>query len=301
MSADAGRRRDSLAPAMVAALAMHIALFAALTLFRPPLPLPLGTAVPINIVSQAPTTDSRKAEPAPEAQTAQVEEPVPQAPAPSPPPPPPPQPVQRAAPPKPLKTVPPPQPAPRPTPKPLKTVPLPKPTPKPVPTPAKPTPAPPAKSQPAPSRPSRTPPKDTFDLNALAASISRAAKSSPPRPASAARGPTRAETAPVARVDAGQGLSQSDIQGLSQLLNRLWLKNCDAGTIVNVTVRLAVDNDGRVLLADAGGRERAGDPAASASAIRAIAAVHQAAPYAEAFRGRTFSINFDAAKACANR
>jgi protein TonB len=286
MSADAGRRRDSLAPAMIAALALHLALFAALTIFHPALPLPLGSAVPINIVSDAPTTDSRKAEQAPEAQTAQVEEPVPQAPAPSPPPPPPPQPRPQA----------------RPTPpKPLKTVPLPKPALRPTPTPAKPTPVATAKPPPTPARASHTPPRDTFDLNALAASISRAAKSSPPRPANGARGPTRAETAPVARVDAGQGISQSDIQGLSQLLNRLWLKNCDAGTIVNVTVRLAVDNDGRVLLADAGGREHAGDPAASASAIRAIAAVHQAAPYAEEFRGRTFSVNFDAAKACANR
>jgi len=266
MTAYADRRRDSLAPAMIVALAMHVALFAALTIFHPTLPLSLGSAVPINIVSQAPTTDSRQAEQAPETQSAQVDQPVPQAKSPSPPPPPPPQPVL-----------------------------------KPAPTPAKPTPVAPAKPQPAPARATRTPPKDTFDLNALAASIARASHSSPPRPANAARGPTRAETAPVARVDAGEGVSQSDIEGLSQLLNRLWLKNCDAGTIVNVTVRLAVDNDGRVLLADAGGREHTGDPAASASAIRAIAAVHQAAPYAEEFRGRTFSVNFDAAKACANR
>jgi outer membrane biosynthesis protein TonB len=284
MIADAHRRRDNLAPALIAALALHIGLFAALTIFHPALPLPLGSAVPINIVSQAPTTDSRQAEAAPQTQTAQVEEPVPQARAPSPPPPPPPEPQARPTPPKPLKPVPPPKPALRPTP-----------------TPAKPTPVAPAKATPAPARVSRAPARDTFDLNALAASISRAAKSSPPRPANAARGPARAETAPEARVDAGQGISQSDIQGLSQLLDRLWLKNCDSGTVVNVTVRLTVDNDGRVLLADAGGREHAGDPATSASAIRAIAAVHQAAPYAEEFRGRTFSINFDAAKACANR
>jgi protein TonB len=269
MIAAAHRRRYNLAPALIAALALHVGLFAALTIFHPALPRPLGSAVPINIVSQAPTTDSRQAEAAPQKQTAQVEEPVPQARAPSPPPPPPPQ--ARTTPPKPVKTVAPPKPALKPTP------------------------------TPKPAKPSHTPPRDTFDLNALAASISRAAKSSPPRPASAARGPARSETAPEARVDAGQGISQSDIQGLSQLLDRLWLKNCDSGTVVNVTVRLTVDNDGRVLLADAGGREHAGDPAASASAIRAIAAVHQAAPYAEEFRGRTFSINFDAAKACANR
>jgi hypothetical protein len=284
MSAWADTRRDSRAPAMIAALALHLALFAALTIFHPALPLPLGAAVPINIVSSAPTTDSRQAEQAPQTQTAQVDQPVPQAKAPSPPPPPPPQPQPRPAPPRPVNTVPPPQPAPRPTP-----------------TPVKPTPVAPAKPTPAPAHPSRTPPKDTFDLNALAASIARASHSAPPRPANAPRGPTRAETAPQPRVDAGQGISQSDIQGLSQLLDRLWLKNCDAGTVVNVTVRLAIDNDGRVLLADAGGREHAGDPAVSASAIRAIAAVHQAAPYAEEFRGRTFSVNFDAAKACANR
>ena len=277
MSAYAGRRRDSLAPAMIAALAMHLALFAALTIFHPTLPLPLGSAVPINIVSQAPTTDSRQAEQAPQTQTAQVDQPVPQAKSPSPPPPPPPQPATRPAPPRPLKTVP-----------------LPQPALKPTPTPVKPTPVAPAKPQPAPAKPARTPPKDTFDLNALAASIAHAAHSSPPRPAYAARGPTRAETAPVARVDAGEGVSQSDLQGLQQLLERLWNPNCAGGDSSVVPVRFTVGDDGRVTGAPQSAY-------ASYDARRAIDAVHEAEPYADAYRGKSFTVNFDAHKACAGR
>jgi hypothetical protein len=265
MTAQAARRQDSLAPALLAALALHLALFVALTILRPSLPMSLGSAVPINIVSSEPAAEPRQATQAPQTQMAQVDQPVPQAPAPTPPPPPA---------------------APAPSPRVAPVAPSLKPTLRPTPTPAKPTPA----------------PRDDSDfLNSLAATVKRYTRAQPPQPAFAARGPTRAATAPAAQEGAGQGVSQSDIEGLSQLLNRLWLKNCDAATPVDVTVRLVVDDDGRVASADAGGRQNASDPAVSASAIRAIAAVHQGAPYAEEFRGKRFTINFDASKACSSR
>ena len=37
------------------------------------------------------------------------------------------------------------------------------------------------------------------------------------------------------------------------------------------------------------------------SSLRAVAAVHQAAPYAPEFRGKSFSVNFIASKACSDQ
>ena len=267
MTALPARRRDSLTPAFLAAVALHVGLFLAVIFFKAPMPVPVGDAVPINIVSHAPTTDSRPAEVAPETQAAQVETPVPQEKAPTPPP----------APPTPVPT-------PTPTPaaaKPLKS--------KPTPTPVK--PAPTAKPQAA---------KPDF-LDALSKSIAKASNS-PPRPAFAARGPTRAETAPQARPDAGPGVSQTDLQGLQQLLERLWNPNCsvEGGDAVIVPVKFAVGDDGQVVgrVTD---RASSSDPVVSAAARRAIDAVHQAEPYAAPYRGKSFTVNFDAQKACAGR
>ena len=255
------KRRDSLTPALLAALVLHIALFLAVTFLRPAMPLPVGSAVPINIVSSAPATDSRPAIQAPETQTAQVEQPVPQAKAPTPPP----------------AVV---QPTPAPTPTPavhLRPAPTPAPKPKPM------------------VKPTAAPAPDTFDLNKLQASISRYASHNPPAPAYAARGPTRVETAPIARVDAGQGVSQSDMQGLTQLLERLWNPNCASGDSTVVPVTFSVGDDGRIV-------GRVTEAArASADALRAIDAVHEAEPYADAYRGKTFTVNFNARAACAGR
>jgi outer membrane biosynthesis protein TonB len=268
MTAASIRRRESKAPALLAAAALHVGVFLALVyLARPSMDLPVGTAVPINLVASAPTTDSRAAEAAPETQEAAVDTPVPQAKAPTPPP----------APPTPVP------PAPR-------APALEKPTPKPAPQ--------------KPSRPVPTPAKSTFSLDALQASIAKTAHSAPPHPAFARRGPTRAETAPVARVDAGQGVSQSDIAGLSQLLERLWNPNCNAagGDTVVIPVKYTVSFDGHVIgRIVLGGHAGSSDPVVTTAARRAIDAIHEAEPYAETFRGQTFTVIFDAKKACANR
>jgi outer membrane biosynthesis protein TonB len=258
-------RRDSRGPALLAAFILHAALLAALIGFSRPSLLPTGTSVPINLVATGPTTNSRPAEAAPVTQKAQTPAPVPEAKAPTPPPPAPRPVVEKA-------------------------------------TPAPPKPAPAPRPAPVAAKPVPTPTKDTFSLDALQASIAKAAKSAPPKPASAKRGPARAETAPETRVDAGTGVSQSDIAGLSQLLERLWNPDCTVDEKVVIPVRFTVGFDGHVQgRVDAGGRDASANPVVFAAARRAVDAVHQAAPYAETYRGLTITVRFDAKKACAAR
>ncbi len=273
------RRQESLAPALLAAAVLHVGLFLIATLNLRPSMAPMGTAVPITLVAHGPTTDSRPAEAAPETQTARAEVPVPQAKAPTPPP---------AAAPAPAP--------PTPKPPPVKAV---KPTPQPKPLPEKTRPPPPP---PLPAR--AQPQRQAFNLDALAANIARTTRPSPPRPSSGAKGPARAETAPVARVDAGQGVSQSDISGLSQLLERLWNPNCATagGDTVIIPVKFTVGFDGRVIgRITAGGRDASANPVLSTAARRALDAVRQAEPYGADYRGQTFTVNFDARTACTNR
>jgi outer membrane biosynthesis protein TonB len=272
MTAWSHRRRDSMAPALLAALVLHVGLLLALILVHGPSILPTGTAVPINIVANGPTTDSRQAEQAPVEHQAQVETPVPEARLPEPAPPPP-----QAA----------------------------KSAPAPAPAPARSKPA----IKPTPTKPA----KDTFDLAAiqadvgarrssslnlaaLQADVAREARAHPSRPASGARGPTQAETAHEVRVDAGTGVSQSDLAGLQQLLQRLWNPDCANGARPIIPVKFTIGYDGHLQGAvDTAGRDIRSD----IDARRAVDAVHQAAPYADTYRGLTITVRFDAKTACA--
>ncbi|HWA64044.1 MAG TPA: energy transducer TonB, partial [Caulobacteraceae bacterium] len=149
-----------------------------------------------------------------------------------------------------------------------------------------------------------TPARQSFDWNSLQQTIAKAARTAPPRPSSAPRGPTRAETDLNARVDAGQGVSQSELEGLQQLLGRLWNPNCSAegGADVKLKVSYWVGTDGRVRGAvSAGGAENSSDPVVYAAAHRAISAVHQVEPYAAQFQGQKITVNFNAKDVCANR
>lgn len=278
MTAADNRRRQSLAPALLAAATLHLAVFAALVfLARSTQPLSVGASVPINIVANAPTTDTRAAEIAPAPEQAQTETRVAEA-------------TPSSAPPAPKVAAP--RPAP-PTPTPPKPAAKPK-------TTASPTPSP-AKSKPVVAQAKTPAAKPAFSLDALQASISKAASSSPSKPAGGKRGPAQRETAPQARPDVGPGVSANDIAGLSQLLQRLWNTNCDAdgGDTVVVPVRFTVDEDGRVVgRVSAGGQEASSDPVVFAAARRAIDAVHAAAPYAQIYRGKAFKVIFDAKKAC---
>ncbi len=219
------RREDSRVPALAGAAFLHMAVI--VLLLWTPFPPPLGgQAVPITIISHAPGAGETQAEQAEKAQHAQTETPVPAAKPPSPP-------AATAEP----------RPRPRMAPKPLP------PAPKAI---ARPTPQP---------RPRPQPRYDSFSLDALAADVSRSHHPQPQRPAFAARGPTQAETALQARPDAGQGVSASDVAGLSQLLNRLWNKTCSLDETVVIPVSFTVGLDGRLIgRADAGGRENASNP-----------------------------------------
>ena len=256
MTAMARRRDESLTPAFLAALALHLGLLAWITFFPQPTSiLPMGTAVPINIVSSAPLTDSRKAEAAPVVQEARTEAPVVAAKAPEP---------RAAAAPVVVKTAPP-------------------------------KPSPRSKVQ---------PPPPSLNLDALQASLARSAHAAPAHPAFAKRGLAQIETDLQARVDAGRGVSQSDQQGLQQLLERLWNPNCavEGGDAVIVPVRFHIGLDGRPdSRVNAGGLESSPDPILAAAARRAIDAVHQGAPYAVQYRGQPqpFRVNFNAKSACA--
>jgi outer membrane biosynthesis protein TonB len=281
------RPDDTLAPALAGAVALHLALLAVL-LFHPAPPMSIGTAVPITLVAHAPTTDSRPAVQAPVEQAAQTPEPVPEAKAPEPPPPPPPQPRRPE-----LKAVE--TPAPQPRPAPAKTALKPTPQPKQQPQEKPSPPQPPTKSKPAAH-------SDSFSLDSLQVDVNKSLKAAKPHPAFAARGPiARPETATVARVDAGKGVSQSDVAGLAQLLTRLWNVNCGLEETVVVPISFKVGDDGGIEGAvSAHGLEGSHDPAVSVAARRAIDAVRKAAPYGAQFRNNGFTVNFDAKKACAS-
>ena len=65
------------------------------------------------------------------------------------------------------------------------------------------------------------------------------------------------------------------------------------GDVMKLQIR--VGDDGRIV-------GRVTEAArASADALRAIDAVHEAEPYADAYRGKTFTVNFNARAACAGR
>ena len=263
-------RRSEVSPAFLGSLALHgLVLAAMLISWRFSHDLKIGTVVPVTIVANAPTTDLKAAEQAPQEQAAQTEAPVAEAP-------------PQAAPPQ-QPAPPPPTPAP----------------PKPAPAKAAPTPAPtPAKPQP------QTKPEKSLDLDALAASVSRAVKTSQPKPSSAPKGPGRPETALQARPAAGTGNSAAAMSGLADELQRRWNPNCEVeggrDVLVKVTFQLGaggnvVGNVGSQIL-------RGGQGAvAQAAADRAIRAVYAAAPFRalpREFYGERITVNFNAREAC---
>jgi len=257
--------RDSRVPALAAAVALHAALFLAIVLSPTRTPPPIGASVPINIVSSAPFTDTRQAVQAPQTQAAATPQPTPAAK---------PQPIAPfEAPPAFTQTVP-----------------------QPVKAPKPPTPQP--------AQHAATAASAAVDFNHMQQIIDNARRNSGAKASGAQRGPAKAETAPEARPDAGQGVSQSDLLGLQQLLERLWNPNCDVagGSAVKLRVKLVVSLSGNLLgQPDAGGLERSGDAVVAAAARRALDAVRQAAPYSPPYYGQSIVVNFDAKEACAKR
>ncbi|MFI4936402.1 MAG: energy transducer TonB [Caulobacterales bacterium] len=267
MSVTGYREHDNRVPALLAAAALHAGLLA-LVIFLPSRPamLPIGSSVPINIVSSDQVTDSRPAIQAPETQTAAAETPTPQAP---------PQP-----------------PAAQPAPPAFSNAPKPKLI------HDKPAPQQPSLHAAPPQA------QKSLDFNHLQQIIASAQRAGGSPTSGAQRGPARPETAPRARPNAGKGLSQSDQLGLQQLLERLWNPNCDVpgGADLKLQVKFTVGLNGNLIgNPSAGGAERSGDAVVAAATRRALDAVRQAEPYAEPYYGQPIVVNFDSKEACAKR
>ncbi len=257
-------RSDSMTPALAAAAFLHLGVFMLAYVLAPREPMALGGAVPVNLVADAPTTASMPTREAPDPQTPRSDTPVDRGN---------PEPSADTAAPAPVKN----------------PVLLPKPPPRPSPSLARRLP---------------TAPKTGFSLDALAATVARQAAAEQARAGHAPPGPSRARTAAESRPDSGQGISQSDMQGLQQLLERLWNPNCsiEAADAVVVPVKFSVGADGQLV-----GRATSASQGASTGAVEAVAArraldaVSRAEPYGAAFRGKSFTVIFDARKACANQ
>jgi outer membrane biosynthesis protein TonB len=253
----------------VGSLALHgVAITLLLISWRFSHELKIGTAVPVTIVANAPETDLRAAEQAPQEQTAQTETPVAEAP-------------PQATPP-----------APQPTP----TPPAPKPAPAKAEKPVE-KPAPQKPTTPAPAKPEKK-----LDLDALAASLAKSVNQA--KPSSAAKGPTRAETAQQARPAAGTGLSAAAMNGLADELQRRWNPNCNVEGGRDVVVKVAFQlGAGGNVTGDVSSQVLRGPPGpvAQAAAERAVRAVYGASPFRalpREFYGQRITVNFNAREAC---
>lgn len=273
------RQKSEFSAAMVASALLHAGVIAAALVAWPwSRQLPLGSAVPINIVTNAPSTNLAPTIQDLEEAPAQTEAPVLDA-APSP----------AAADPAPIPT--PPAPAPKPAPSPA-------PAPKPAPT----SKAAPAKPPPKTAKPAQKSPG--LDLDALAASVAKSAKSSGSQRSSAAKGEARAATSREARPDLGSGQAAAALTGMSDELQRRWNPNCevDGGRDVRLRVTFTLGSGGQVLgQVEAGGKERSANPVEKAAAERAIRAVYAAAPFRNLprqFYGDRIAVNFNAREAC---
>ncbi len=281
--------RREISPAAAGSVLLHAGVAAALLISWPwAKDLKVGAVTPVTIVANAPVTDLRAAEQAPETQTAQTEAPVPDAAAQSSPPEPTPAPAQ-----------PPPQPRPAPAPTPKPTPPAPKPTPAPTPKPV-PKPAP---AKPAPPKPTAKPTERSLDFDALLAAIP-AQRNAPARPSSAQRGRSQAETAPQARPNLGSGLAASAaMSGLADELQRRWNPNCEVegGREVVVRVTFTLGPGGQVNGEPAPEIRGPRNAVAQAAAERAVRAVYAAAPFRNLpreFYGQRVAVNFNAREAC---
>lgn len=269
-------RRTEVSPAFVGSLVLHGLVLAALLIsWRSARELKIGTAVPVTIVANAPSTDLRPAEEAPQEQAAQTETPQAEAPL-------------QASPPAPQPMPAPPAPAPS------------KPAPAPAPTKAvKPAEKPAPQKAQAPAKPEKS-----LDLDALAASVSKSMRSAAAKPSSAAKGPARPETALQARPAAGTGLSAAAMSGLADELQRRWNPNCtvEGGRDVQVRVTFQLGAGGNVVGNVSSQVLRGGSGAvAQAAADRAVRAVYAAAPFRDLprqFYGERITVNFNAREAC---
>lgn len=280
-------------PAYAASAGLHLLVLLAGTVVWPFMnpPTLIRAVTPVTLVTQSEVSDLRAADQAPEVQTAATEVPDPEAPA------------QMATP---------------------------TPVPAPVSTPRPPAaPAPLAMPKPAPPKPAPAKPAAPFNLDSLAASVSKSNPRKVPTKAapaatgldldalaasvgksSAPKGASRAQTdlSAHAAVGAGRASTLDLQQAIGAKLGRLWNPNCGVEGSANITVkvRLNLAPDGRLIRADLLDEQRingSGDPVLRAAATRALTAVARAAPYdelpsADFSKWRAFVVAFDARQIC---
>jgi outer membrane biosynthesis protein TonB len=286
---------DDRRPALAASAALHVIVLTAGLIAWPWLnkPIHLGEVVPVTLVTSSDASNIAPAIQAPTPAPAATQEPTPEA-SPLPPaeeetpvaaPPPttvtPPQPHAKAQPQPQAQS------RPAPSPKPLAQT-------KPTPTPTKPAPAKAA--------------EPSFDPDAVLASLAKPSKPAGARQSSAARGPTRPETAVQARLAPGVGsqVSASALADLGAELERLWNPNCDVEASSNVVIKVTfqLDEGGRVIGQPQASGENAASPIVKAASDRAKRAVYQGSPFdslPQALYGQRITVNFNAQQFCANR
>jgi colicin import membrane protein len=263
------RQRTNFAPAMFAALLLHVGALVGGLIIWPLMnkPLPVGSVTAVTLVA-GPPAPPRPAEQAPEPAPATAPEPTPVAPPP------------------------PPAPAPKPAP-----------TPRPQPAP-KLQPEPP-KAKPQATKSAQT---DSLDLAALTSSLDRQAARSDARRAPGARGPLRAERAPIPRLDPGvaEAATNDAAAAVGARLNRMWNKRCDVEgfrKLDDIQVQFHLTPEGDLEGSPEVISARRSDPVWQAAADAAVRAVYQAKPFRELPRQtysqwRTFTANYQAKKAC---
>ena len=256
-------RRVEVSPAALGSLALHAAVVAAFMISWGARDLKVGSVVPVNIVSSAPTAEPSPAEQAAETQTALTEAPVPEAPpepVPPPPQPTPPVPTSKAAPPEKAPTV-------------------------------------PTKKAARPAEKSLDLDALAESLTAPARNAPQRPSAAPKGPSRAETAPTPRQTAGAGMA---AGLA---VQGLQDELQRRWNPNCDVvggrEVLVRVVFRLGVG--GQVVGEVKSEIKSAQTGVAQAGAERAIRAVYAAAPFRglpREFYGSSIAVNFNAREAC---
>jgi outer membrane biosynthesis protein TonB len=231
-------------PALTASAALHGALLAATLIAWPWLskPIRLSTVVPVTLVTSDKPSEMRGAVAAPTPSPAAAETPVPET-APQPP----------------------------------------EPEPAPLPNPA-PPPVKPAQTKPAPT-PAKQPVKaasSNFDPDVELAKLTKSAKASGAKSSSAPRGPTRPETALLARLTTGTGdaATASAESSLVAAIIPHWNLSCDAPRDLDIRVTFRLSPSGRLT----GPPQSSGDNAPEFSVLRvaserAKAAVLAAQPF----------------------
>ncbi len=261
------RTDTNLSPAILASGLLHgLALAAALMSWpQKDRPIDLGSAVPVNIVTQGPVANVRPAEQGVEDIEAMTEDPAPDAP-----------PTPAA-----------PTPAPAPTP--------PAPTPKAAAT---------AASKAAPTKPAAKP-APAFDLDALAATVARRAAAGGARSNAArgpTRQETAVQARPA--VGASNAMIGSALGVLAAELQRRWNPNCEVegGSSIDIRVGFRLIQGGRIAGEVESSGSTASDPVVKAASDRAVRAVRAAAPFEslpQELFGQKIVVNFNAQKACA--